>query len=278
MQYRLVRKKYKSLVISCIIHGLILLVLMYYTLRQIQQDASEPLKQLMPAPVSIQSRQKRILPFQSAETEVQDDTSLPYGEQLEQYNTLESPYQEILPPNEEQQETAQEDIENLPLVTQTTPQGDLPTNEVTITDVMRAFRSAIKQDRPPAASNDPQTFVQQRLGRQWGQASYAGRVAQALNRAFRIHARTIRHDEYINRRIRLSLIVLKDGSPGDLGDQELSGIPEVDRHIRHVVKQAHFPPIPERFNQESYHLPIALQIVLKDGAIMFGKNYEVTEK
>ncbi len=283
MQYRLVRKKYKSLVISSIVHGIILLALIYYTLLQMPQtDIPKTLEKPMPAPVSIETpkpRQRRVLPFESAPSEDTLDDTLPFGEQLEQFNTLENPYQEPPQPNEVLQESSEEfSEENMPSITHRTPEGTFPVKEITTTDFMRAFRAAIRHERPPEAINDPQTFVQQRLGRQWGQASYSSRVAQALNNSFRINARTIRHNEFVNKQVRLILNILKDGSPGDLGDQPLSGIPEVDRHIRNVVEQAHFPPIPERFNQETYQLGIALQIVLKDGAIMFGRNYEVSER
>ena len=285
MNYRLARKKYKSLVISSVLHGMILLTLIYYTLLQMPQtDLANALEKPAPAPISIQTakpRQKRVLPFQSppAASEENTDDTLPYGEQLEQFNTLEHPYQEAVQPNEDLQESQEEFIEeNMPTITQRTPEGTSPTKEPSTTDFMKAFRAAIQKERPPEAINDPQTLVQQRLGRQWGQASYSSRVAQALNNSFRINARTIRHNELVNKQVRLLVNILKDGSPGDLGNQELSGIPEVDRHIRNVVKQAHFPPIPKRFEQESYQLPIALQIVLKDGAIMFGRNYEVSER
>ncbi len=279
MQYRLLRKKYKSLIISFILHGLLFLALLYYTFLHVVHKNPELLSQEMPAPVSFQSRpqrQKRILPLESSTTEPQDD-SLPYGEQLEQVNTLELPYQEPPSPETSPEESSEEILENLPLVSQQTPQGTFPQQEISTVDIVKAFRKAVLQERPPTAINDPQSFVQQRLGRQWGQASYSSRVAQSLNRSFRVHARTIRHSEMVNRRIRLDVTILKDGTPGDLGNQPLSGIEAVDKHIRYVVQQADFPPIPERFNQETYQLSISIQIVLKDGAIMFGKHFEVTE-
>ncbi len=266
-------------------HGMILLALIYYALLHIpQKDMAKPLEKLMPAPVSIQQRkprQPRVLPFQSTTPlpdQAEDDTT-PYGEQLEQFNTLETPYQESLQSNETPDESSEEFFEeNLPLITERTPEGTFPVKEITATDFMRAFRSAIRQERPPEAINDPQTLIRQRLGRQWGQASYSSRVAQALNKSFRVNARTIRHNEFVNRRIKLVLTIEKDGTPHDLGNQELSGIANVDNHIRQVVKEAHFPPIPQRFEQETYQMALSIQIILKDGAIMFGRNYEVSER
>lgn len=282
MQYRLQKKKYKSFVLSCIIHGSMLMTLMYYTMYQVsRKDLAEPLKELMPAPVTIQPRQRRVLPFESTQKdeELTDNPVIPYGEQLDQFNTLEAPYQEVAEPNEVQQESYdQEELEQqAPVVQQHTPHGTFPSSTVSTKEFMQAFKEALRQEQPPEASHDPQTLVQQRLGRQWGQASYTNRIAQALNRSFRTHARSIKHNAHVNRRIVLALGILKDGTAEDLGNQPLSGIPEVDQHLRYVVQQAHFPPIPDRFQTDIYHLKISIQILLRDGALMFGKGYEVRE-
>jgi hypothetical protein len=297
MQYHQQKRKYKSLIISCIIHGLICLALIYYTLYQTsQQDLAESLKELMPAPVSLaplrpdlpepeQSgpRQRRVLPFESSQTEeLNDNPAIPYGEQLEQFNTLENPYQEVAEPNKEHQESndvesnVESQEEHGPSINHKTSEGTFPSQNVTTREFLQAFKKALHQEHPPEAVNDPQILVQQRLGRQWGQASYTSRALQALNKSFRANARSIKHHEFIKKDIVVTLGILKDGTAEDLDNQPLSGIPELDRHIRHVVRETTFPPIPDRFQTDIYHLHVTIQVVLLDGAIMFGKNFEVT--
>ncbi len=133
---------------------------------------------------------------------------------------------------------------------------------------MNAFKQSLRTEREEMAggssySDSPSSAVQERL-EEWAEAHYIQSIYRALKKAARFSSKILNSQADIHRSVPLEIPIEKNGALGKLADV-ITGIEEADEHLKNILKQADFPPIPKRFNKDRFVLRTMLNVSLKKG-------------
>jgi hypothetical protein len=286
-----IRRKYTSLILSSLIHALVLFLLLYTRMKSPDRaPAHHPEEfafvpqRVKPAPVSIQTpppaqpRQVPAAPAVSLQTSGSQAPPMGSSQLPLPAEATEHSSPPVSAPGLSQQRLS-ESVTTSDAARQTSgqkgPSGSANISQrVTPAAFMQAFRAAIKTERGELPDNQGSEdssmpiHVKKRL-HEWGQISYRQRVAEAFFRAGSLISRTVSSPEPVDKVIYLSIPIKKNGTLGTLSTQNPSGIPEVDRFILDTLTSADFPPIPDRYNTDIFHLTLPLNISLKRGTKIY---------
>ncbi len=285
-------KKYRSFILSCLLHALLLLVLLY---TRIYQNSPEQLIRTTRIPAKVQMQNIPQLPFQPPASDNQptlDDTaeSKPvqqeeaHPEQMSEENAKseilekkESTFQEQLPQKEAPKNVSEKTsmqpfsrndyLSASPYQSKNVQHGTSVSREA----FMQAFSSAIQHGKVyPTAKSSQDAYsgpahVQERL-QEWGQHHYKEKLFKALRKAS-VHTSThIYNERSLKKRILITITITKDGMLGKINKNDLSGIQEVDNHIIRILESADFPPIPDRYGTDSFVFSLPIEINLQPGS------------
>lgn len=282
-------KKYQSIGFSCLLHGLLLLLIIY---AKVKQQEAEPLipqpktpaqvviRQVPPPSMSIpiaQSAPAPAAPVQPLVAAQQQQTTTPAAPLDAPIKDSEAPAEESSTEyslaNEPQEETAEpasfptrgsHDIQGVP-----TPRKS---GTISKEAFMKAFSSAVQEERTVRtghlqASSGSQSVphhVQAQL-QAWSHDHYLSKIQQEIKRAGKFTSRYLHLNRSFEGTIYAKITINKDGSLRSM-DQSISGIAEVDEYIRSVINRADLPPIPDRFGMETFALSLPINVSIKEGS------------
>jgi len=280
-------KKYRSFILSCLLHALLLLVLLY---TKMHQHDPEQLVRTTHIPAKVQMQSLPQLPFQppasdhqpaqqnTSESEPARQEEAPHEQmskeraKTEMLERKESTFQEQVPQAEAPPNISEPFVGNnyrsaSPYQNKSIQAGTPVSREA----FMQAFSSAIQQGNgyPRAKSSQDAyagpTHVQERL-QEWGQHHYKEKLFKALRQAS-VHTSTHMYNERsLRKRISITITITKDGMLGKINKNDLSGIQEVDNHIIRILESADFPPIPDRYGTDSFVFSLPIEINLQPGS------------
>lgn len=284
-------KKTQSLLISCLLHALILMLILASKYKETSREAPLYQRQKEPAPVQLQQFQ---VPPPAQTSADSDEVHLPSDEGLEES----SPLKEATPPSltqsleeemtqerpiqnsEQNQHTEREekssfsDTGPIPVIHNEAiplpnPQTDR-TRSWTAADFMQLFKEAVQKERHEAdkATSSYGAHVQDRLN-EWKEHHYKQRIIDSLRKASKLSSHTMNHYKTIDRTAQITIPILKDGSLGDMSQYPMSGIYEVDRYLIRVFNSADFPPIPDRYKTNQFLFTVPMRISLKKGSATY---------
>ncbi len=301
-------KKYRSLILSCLLHALMMLALIFMKVHHSSPEhlfpttkspaqvhmQSIPLKPMPQAPLTQALTAPVALPSQTLPLDETPPFALPVQDEPSKMHDENPPF-ENAPPLEPQTASSSQALppgeyysgesEAISSTERGMPHpyapqsntGNSSGNILTREAFMDAFSSAIRAERRRSQSggsrastaststNRGPAHVEERL-KEWTQHHYKDRIYGALRRASNITATRMHHEKSLEKVVHITIPINKDGSVGTLYPHYLSGIPEVDNHIIKVFKAADFPPIPDRYNTNTFLFTMAVRVSLKEGS------------
>lgn len=258
------RKTYRSFLLSSLCHGLLLFLAFFSRYTQIDRPASE---HHVPAQVRWKSSPNLPLHPQHVASQTLPVTR-PAASPSEASPSIESiEIADLINANNE----------SVPLKSEQIPASkEEPTKRsLTAAAFMDSFMTAAhelrkeKAEQQTASQENSQAAFIEREQKVWSQLHYKQRVIEAIGKASQFKSRKIHYNESIDTIAQLTVPILKDGSLGDMSQQTLSGIQEVDRYLIDVLRSADFPPIPKRFNTDIFIFTIPITISIKKGSNVY---------
>lgn len=266
-------RKYRSFIVSCVIHALVFLVLLYTRMQQNPEQLFPPTK--LPAKVHLE--RSFLQSTQQLGTQPQEDHVDQDKNELVQKV---APKEVKAPPGETISHEIQQPINSSSSQDENSydkgleksfsmPSG--PRSTVSREAFMKAFTSAIQKVPVGPSTQSSQegfkgpTHVKERL-KEWGQYHYKEKLYGALRRASKFAATTMHHERSLEKMAQITITIKKDGTLGILSKQQLSGIKEVDEHLLKVLQTADFPPIPDRYGTDTFVFTLPIRISLQAGS------------
>ena len=271
-------KKYKSFILSCLLHALMLFLVVYSRVKQTTEPlyarkfeaAPVQFETLGQAPPALQSMQPLAPPMPARTTEPEIE-----AQDTSDTKTITEP------PKKTESESIKEIPEMLEIPNPLNEPNDQENiysatpKKVTPQAFMQAFRAAIRAERRETQGVSPQSdknlgprHVQERM-KEWGQHHYRQRIITALRKASRLRSRKMHNNRSINKTVLLRIPITKQGTLGDMTKYPLSGIPEIDQYVLEILRSADFPPIPQRYNTDKFLFEVPMRISLKQGTGMY---------
>jgi hypothetical protein len=267
MQRLYVKQRYRSLVVSFLLHILLLILCLYLKMNEWDFEGGA-LAPHQAARVTYETR---------ASQGGMSSQSTPLQQPKDKASSIKRPLAAkplpLSPRDESQQSISHEGGQQK--VSQPSSEGTTTKglsrqagSSLTGKAFMNAFRRAVMRDRytegRPADPKIP-AHVEERLA-EWGQSHYRERALKALVKAARFTRRYIHRDEDMTMDITITIPLKKDGTV-DIEHVQLRGIEAFDEGLMMaIIQQADWPPFPKRFTGETYQLDIPVHVSLKKGS------------
>ena len=258
------KKKYTSLVISSTLHALVLSLLIFRRMNQ-TKESLVPLRN-NPADISLYLPAPAA-PAQKNQPTIQQEEHISGKQQSDQSSKSADSatigHDQTVPLQTKQSGIvgAQNKLE----AENTSGSGSISPGSF-----MQAFQAVVKAERNGTYANEGvegsqiPLHVKESL-QKWGEVSYKQRIIEGLLAADKRLARHIKSDRTLKKRVQVTVTIKKDGSLGDIIYHQISGIPEIDRYLKDLIKSIDFAPIPDRFNVSSYPFFFTIAFTLYEG-------------
>jgi hypothetical protein len=267
MQKFFFKQQYRSLFVSLLLHALLLYAVV--SLKMKYQGESEP----GAAPgVAARVSYARYKAQTASAKKTAPAQSIPKPQKQTALKKDDLSTQPALPA--EPSQSTPEPV-GLPVTTDQVPgrlggQIESKTKRISGKAFMNAFKRAVQTERFEEEQRT-QTIpgippdIQHRLS-SWGMYDYRQKVHKAFAKATLFNSRFVRLDEDFNKTITVKVPILKNGKLGDVSTLKITGIKDIDDTILKVLKDADFPPIPNRFGLDMFYEDIEIHVNLPKGS------------
>lgn len=136
-----------------------------------------------------------------------------------------------------------------------------------ITHEESSNRSSLKNNKA-----HQQKFVRQ-VENDFIYGQYCRRIANAICQAAKCYTKYVHSPANINKRLKIDLVLDKNGNISPIPPEQLTGIDTVDKRISDFLMSATYPRIPKALDLEVFKIAITIEVNLKEGNNLIEIHY-----